>query len=182
MALSIAIITCSDTRSIEEDTAGMRLEELIRANGWGVASHVIVKDEAAQIGAAIIAAADELKADVVLTCGGSGLSHAQGVLHALGGAGVGVAAVDDDALGLAVGQVFLGEDDGVGLYHVLGVGACCGAGNLGEDHSQVLLLRLGGGEVVLHAAVNACGLETLGGGDAAGNGVHMSILLVSRNG
>ena len=74
MALSIAIITCSDTRSIEEDTAGRRLEELIRANGWDVASHVIVKDEAAQIGAAIIAAADELKADVVLTCGGSGLS------------------------------------------------------------------------------------------------------------
>lgn len=74
MALRFAIITCSDTRTIEEDTAGMRLEELIRANGWEVASHVIVKDEASQIGSAIVTAADELKADIVLTCGGSGLS------------------------------------------------------------------------------------------------------------
>ena len=74
MALRFAIITCSDTRSLEEDTAGMRLEELIGANGWEVARHVIVKDERAQIAAAIVDAADELKADVVLTCGGSGLS------------------------------------------------------------------------------------------------------------
>ena len=74
MDISFAIVTCSDTRSIEEDTAGMRLEELIRENGWTVASHVIVKDEVEQIAAEIVKAADELKADVVLTCGGSGLS------------------------------------------------------------------------------------------------------------
>ena len=74
MALRFAIITCSDTRSIEEDTAGMRLEELIGTNGWEVARHVVVKDERAQIAAAIVDAADELKADIVLTGGGSGLS------------------------------------------------------------------------------------------------------------
>lgn len=74
MSIRFAIITCSDTRSIEEDTAGMRLEELIGQNGWEVASHVIVKDEVDQIAAEIVRAADELKVDVVLTCGGSGLS------------------------------------------------------------------------------------------------------------
>lgn len=74
MSIKFAIITCSDTRSIEEDTAGMRLEELIGANGWEVASHVIVKDEVSQIAEQIVRAADELKVDVVLTCGGSGLS------------------------------------------------------------------------------------------------------------
>lgn len=74
MDISFAIITCSDTRSIEEDTAGMRLEELIRENGWSVASHVIVKDEVEQIAAQIVHAADELDVDIVLTCGGSGLS------------------------------------------------------------------------------------------------------------
>lgn len=74
MNVTFAIITCSDTRSIEEDTAGMRLEELIRENGWTVASHVIVKDEVEQIAAQIVYAADELDVDIILTCGGSGLS------------------------------------------------------------------------------------------------------------
>lgn len=74
MNINFAIITCSDTRSIEEDTAGMRLEELIRENGWTVASHVIVKDEVDQIAAQIVHAADELDVDIILTCGGSGLS------------------------------------------------------------------------------------------------------------
>lgn len=74
MNINFAIITCSDTRSIEEDTAGMRLEELIRKNGWTVASHVIVKDEVDQIAAQIVRAADELDVDIILTCGGSGLS------------------------------------------------------------------------------------------------------------
>lgn len=74
MNINFAIITCSDTRSIEDDTAGMRLEELIRENGWTVASHVIVKDEVEQIAAQIVHAADELDVDIILTCGGSGLS------------------------------------------------------------------------------------------------------------
>ncbi len=74
MNINFAIITCSDTRSIEEDSAGARLEELIRDNGWTVASHVIVKDEVDQIAAQIVHAADDLDVDIVLTCGGSGLS------------------------------------------------------------------------------------------------------------
>lgn len=70
----IAIITCSDTRDISKDTAGAALEDLIRAQGWVVADHVVVKDEVSQISAAIVHACDDLDADVVLTCGGSGLS------------------------------------------------------------------------------------------------------------
>ena len=64
-ALTFAIITCSDTRSMKEDTAGAALEGLIAQNGWECKSHVVVKDERA---------CDELDADIVLTCGGSGLS------------------------------------------------------------------------------------------------------------
>ncbi|MGI6217834.1 MAG: MogA/MoaB family molybdenum cofactor biosynthesis protein [Coriobacteriales bacterium] len=74
MNIRFAIITCSDTRSFEEDTAGAALEELIRENGWEVASHVVVKDERDKIGEAIIDACDNVDADIVLTCGGSGLS------------------------------------------------------------------------------------------------------------
>lgn len=69
-----AIITCSDTRGIKQDTAGLALEGLIAEQGWECVSHVVVKDERADISAAIVRAVDELEVDVVLTCGGSGLS------------------------------------------------------------------------------------------------------------
>ena len=71
---TFTIITCSDTRSMSEDTAGAALEELIAERGWECLSHVVVKDEVDQISAEIVRGADELKADIVLTCGGSGLS------------------------------------------------------------------------------------------------------------
>ncbi|MBQ6453050.1 MAG: MogA/MoaB family molybdenum cofactor biosynthesis protein, partial [Coriobacteriales bacterium] len=74
VAVRIAIVTCSDTRSIKEDTAGDALEAAIAAQGWICVDRVIVKDERDQIAAAIKRAADELEVDVVLTCGGSGLS------------------------------------------------------------------------------------------------------------
>ena len=72
--LRFAIVTCSDTRSIEQDTAGAALEQLIADNGWECASRVIVKDERPDIAAAIVEACDTIDADIVLTCGGSGLS------------------------------------------------------------------------------------------------------------
>ena len=72
--LKFAIVTCSDTRSIEQDTAGAALERLIADNGWECASRVIVKDERPDIAAAIVEACDTIDADIVLTCGGSGLS------------------------------------------------------------------------------------------------------------
>ena len=72
--LTFAIITCSDTRSIKEDTAGAALETLITERGWKCARHVVIKDERAQISAAIAEAADMPEVNIVFTCGGSGLS------------------------------------------------------------------------------------------------------------
>ncbi len=72
--ITFAIITCSDTRSMKEDTAGAALEQLIADNGWICLDHVVVRDERPLIGDAIVRACDELNADIVLTCGGSGLS------------------------------------------------------------------------------------------------------------
>lgn len=72
--ITFAIITCSDTRSMKEDTAGAALEQLIADNGWTCLDHVVVRDERPLIGDAIVRACDELNADIVLTCGGSGLS------------------------------------------------------------------------------------------------------------
>jgi molybdenum cofactor synthesis domain-containing protein len=75
MELKLAIVTCSSTRSLAEDTAGAALAERIVAQGWQVIQHVVVTDDRATIAAAIVAAS-AAKADIVLTCGGSGLSLA----------------------------------------------------------------------------------------------------------
>ncbi|NPD31560.1 MogA/MoaB family molybdenum cofactor biosynthesis protein [Eggerthellaceae bacterium zg-1084] len=69
------IITCSDTRGIKQDTAGAALEALIEQQGWECRGHVVVRDERADIAAQIVRGCDEVGADVVLTCGGSGLSR-----------------------------------------------------------------------------------------------------------
>lgn len=74
MDISFAIVTCSDTRSVERDEAGAALAELIGGNGWQVASHVVVPDDLEGIAHAIRTATDELGANIVITCGGTGLS------------------------------------------------------------------------------------------------------------
>ena len=74
MDIAFAIITCSDTRSLEEDTAGQALAGLIEGAGWTVASHIVVKDDRDSIAAAIVEGADTVRANIVLTCGGTGLS------------------------------------------------------------------------------------------------------------
>ncbi|MDR1358801.1 MAG: MogA/MoaB family molybdenum cofactor biosynthesis protein [Coriobacteriales bacterium] len=72
MKLNVAIITCSTTRKFAEDTAGAALAERIRAQGWTVRLHVVVPDKRDRIAQAIVDAS--AVCDIVLTCGGSGLS------------------------------------------------------------------------------------------------------------
>lgn len=72
--LTFAIVTCSDTRSESEDTAGTLLKERIAQAGWECASYAVVRDERSLIADAIRAACDMPEVDIVLTCGGTGLS------------------------------------------------------------------------------------------------------------
>ena len=72
--MKFSIITCSDTRSEAEDTAGAALKELITDQGWEVTSYKLVKDEQAEIEKALMGAIDDVGSDIVLTCGGTGLS------------------------------------------------------------------------------------------------------------
>ena len=69
---TFAIITCSDTRTLETDTAGAALKELIAERGWVCLEHVVVEDERPFISGALLHAIEDLHADFVLTCGGSG--------------------------------------------------------------------------------------------------------------
>jgi molybdopterin adenylyltransferase len=70
--LKVAVLTCSDTRGEAEDTAGQALSQLIAERGWSVDAYQVCPDECGTIQAAIVAMA-EGGADIVLTCGGTGL-------------------------------------------------------------------------------------------------------------
>lgn len=72
--ITFGIVTCSDTRSLAEDQAGDALEKLIADKGWVCKMHTIVKDERMNIAEAIRHQVDDVGCDIVLTCGGSGLS------------------------------------------------------------------------------------------------------------
>lgn len=74
MDIPFAVITASDTRSLAEDEAGASLIELIEGAGWRVVWHTVVTDDESAISEAIVRACDEEGAQVVLTCGGTGLS------------------------------------------------------------------------------------------------------------
>jgi molybdopterin adenylyltransferase len=70
--LRIGVLTCSDTRKEAQDTAGRALLQLIDERGWRAIAYRICPDDAETLEAAIISMCD-VGADVVLTCGGTGL-------------------------------------------------------------------------------------------------------------
>jgi molybdenum cofactor synthesis domain-containing protein len=70
--IKVAVLTCSDTRGEAEDTAGRALSQLIGERGWTLSGYQVVPDDSLRIEAAIVEMADT-GANVILTCGGTGL-------------------------------------------------------------------------------------------------------------
>ena len=72
----VAIITVSDTCSRKEktDLSGPALKDLLEKNKYEVISYTIVSDEKQEIINELKKSADELKADLILTTGGTGFA------------------------------------------------------------------------------------------------------------
>ncbi len=69
-----AVVTVSDTRTLETDTGGLLVEELLRAAGQTVSSRRIVKDEPAAIREALRAALADPTSRAVVFTGGTGIA------------------------------------------------------------------------------------------------------------
>jgi molybdenum cofactor biosynthesis protein B len=69
-----AILTVSDTRSVETDGSGRLIRELIEEHGYTVADHEIVKDDADAIRVAVLRALARVDVDAVIATGGTGIS------------------------------------------------------------------------------------------------------------
>lgn len=70
------ILTISDkgSRGEREDTSGPQLREMLTEQGYSVVAYAVVPDEVAIIEETLRAWADELKIDLILSTGGTGVS------------------------------------------------------------------------------------------------------------
>lgn len=72
--LNIAVLTVSDTRTLETDTSGGLLIDRLTVAGHTLAARAIVKDDVGPIRAQVAAWVAEAGIDVVLSTGGTGFS------------------------------------------------------------------------------------------------------------
>lgn len=73
-ALTAAVLTVSDTRTLENDTSGAFLEEALRAAGHKVVDRQIVVDDIYQLRAVLSRWIADSGVEVILTTGGTGFS------------------------------------------------------------------------------------------------------------
>ncbi|HAY36024.1 MAG: molybdenum cofactor biosynthesis protein MoaB [Rhodothermales bacterium] len=82
LSIRFAIITCSDTRSSEDDTSGAFILDCLRQAGHELLSYQIVKDEPALIQGEVRSLVAQ-KADAILINGGTGLAARDTTFEAL---------------------------------------------------------------------------------------------------
>src|SRR5262249_34331770 len=74
VAVNIALLTVSDTRSFEDDRSGNTLQERAETAGHKIAARKIVRDEMADIVAQLKAWIADPEIDVVISTGGTGVT------------------------------------------------------------------------------------------------------------
>jgi molybdenum cofactor biosynthesis protein B len=72
--LSIAVLAVSDTRTLETDTAGALLKQMLEADGHRCAERAVCRDDIQQIRAQTMQWVIDPAIDVVITTGGTGFS------------------------------------------------------------------------------------------------------------
>lgn len=72
--LNIAVLTVSDTRSLETDTSGQLLVDRLVSAGHGLAARVLLKDDMYRIRAQVASWIAEDEVQVVLITGGTGFT------------------------------------------------------------------------------------------------------------
>jgi molybdopterin adenylyltransferase len=83
MPIGIAVLTVSDTRTLEDDKSGNTLAERITASGHSLTARVIVKDDVRQIRAAVRKLVKRKDVDVVISTGGTGLTGRDVTIEAM---------------------------------------------------------------------------------------------------
>ena len=83
LTLNIAVLTASDTRSLDEDTSGQLLSDHLIAAGHHLAAREIVSDCIYRIRSVVSQRIADEAIDIVLTTGGTGLTGRDGTPEAV---------------------------------------------------------------------------------------------------
>lgn len=81
--LNVAILTVSDTRTIDEDSSGSYLAEQVKTAGHHLADRQIIKDDIYQMRAVVSTWVADAAVDVVLVTGGTGFTPRDNTPQAL---------------------------------------------------------------------------------------------------
>ncbi len=73
-SVSCFVLTVSDSRTVESDTSGKRIQEKLEAGGHSVAERQIVSDDVDAIRAAVLHAVARPGVDAAIVTGGTGVS------------------------------------------------------------------------------------------------------------
>ncbi len=74
LSVQCAIVTVSDTRTVETDRSGQLLQQLLTEAGHVIAAYHILKDDPAQIQAQLIALSQKPALDSIIIHGGTGIA------------------------------------------------------------------------------------------------------------
>jgi molybdenum cofactor biosynthesis protein B len=73
-SMAVAVVTVSDTRTLEGDSSGALIAELLEGAGHSVASRVVVRDEPVEITTAVESATSREGVSAVIVTGGTGVA------------------------------------------------------------------------------------------------------------
>src|SRR5450755_1029576 len=79
------VLTVSDTRTIETETSGRAIAELLEAAGHTVAGRLVVRDEPADVARVVREALGRGDIEAVITTGGTGIATRDSTYEALTG-------------------------------------------------------------------------------------------------
>ncbi len=74
VAVNVAVLTVSDTRTSADDKSGMLIRDLLGAAGHRVAAHMIVRDDELTLRAQLATWIADPGIDVIITTGGTGVT------------------------------------------------------------------------------------------------------------
>ena len=74
-SLGCGIITCSDTRTLETDTSGQLIQELLSTHGHRAESYQVVKDEPQEVRSLVERMAQQDNISAIIINGGTGISQ-----------------------------------------------------------------------------------------------------------
>jgi molybdenum cofactor biosynthesis protein B len=82
-SVSCSVLTVSDSRTVDTDTSGRAIRELLEEAGHIITGHAIVKDEPEHVTSYVRAQLADANTEVIITTGGTGVTARDGTYDAI---------------------------------------------------------------------------------------------------